>query len=1296
MDYGYWRVYGFYNRNHGGGSKILWVTEGYGFIRVWIERGSTVLQWLNLDLPVELVQSQSAGRIIRATTHIPPSTPLFTIPARFLLNSRTLASHYPQPSRLSAIQLISLHLSLYRPTQGPSQDELFGPYIDTLPVEFDLHPLVRPPTTELPPSVASALQELRDRYTQDLQAVRAYVQNHRETLLQKPGADLDFELNFPWAWLNQNTRCIYHRIKRTRADPDNLTMCPILDFANHRPKGPAMTPRISNAESADTSPITRLGDPLTLLSPPIWTNCGEELFLTYGAHSNRTLYVEYGFVVAADDARAEIDVQDLVEPLFLGDDGTRKRQILTDAGYWGDWKLDASPAISYRLITALRLVHASSEADLGLWEGTVRGTRENISGLNEAAWKADAFIATITLQAIIVLAMVAVTFRKVDLQVNFNESAYKTVPLYLALFALAEIFELFMAFDALRLRNTIQLMGILLFHMTLIVFSAIQVEETKSSLVTKTVEECAVTWDKTHCTGPGSLWNSVQPFLIIVPIIIAVAWLILMFWIKELYSEFGWAIFHVVGANPKMKKMYQWYQIMLCLLKFDFAFFIGVTIQLLILVLVRNTAEFGVTIAAIPVVLVLLVLCGVAVQREIKWIMTISLGMMLAAMSYLFKLVRIYEPSTRYLYDSARASLTVFTILAFLLLFATFAVGLRCFADFGRGLKASKINGKAAKAAKKATKVAQKTQKSTQKKAGKQKKQKPDSDSDDDQDLEAILEKLRVEWEEAHKVTEEVADGPPSRRANATLTPCPLGNHLWSIGGEFFTEDGRAYFYSDVYRYSPEKDEWRRFVAQTCPGPRSAHAVASTPAGGGKLFLFGGEFSSLHQNSFHRKISLAWLARSNPIITDYRDFWCFDIQTHSWDRIETKVKPSARSGHRMATWKHFIVLFGGFFEPSSSTMNSPRSGFSFISTPEGILLHGGYCKEYAKGKRPVGIMLEDTCMSLAPSDKPSNSPVVLKWERRKRPSTAYAPALRSGCTMTLWSAKQMGIMFGGVSDEDTHEETLESTFWNDLNGYQIAGKGRWVSLTLKRPKGKGKKKKAVVKDEDEEASEHEEEIDPDDPILTTPLPRFNAMLAVLRNTLYIYGGIYERGKREYTMDDFYSIQLDKLEKYTCLKKSEIVILNEDEESSEDDSGSDDGDGDEGEGDDSSGESSDDDALPGAVVEDPAEPETDEADLRAQATAFMGVAKDSERSPEDAMSTPIPGETLAVFYGRSKTYWAQKALESSELQERQPVKGGRQQGKQVRRDGFALAQERYNIYLPLLKEAEKNPGGSWFG
>ena len=34
---------------------------------------------------------------------------------------------------------------------------------------------------------------------------------------------------------------------------------------------------------------------------------------------------------------------------------------------------------------------------------------------------------------------------------------------------------------------------------------------------------------------------------------------------------------------------------------------------------------------------------------------------------------------------------------------------------------------------------------------------------------------MRREWEEAHKVTEELVEGPPSRRANATFTASPDG-----------------------------------------------------------------------------------------------------------------------------------------------------------------------------------------------------------------------------------------------------------------------------------------------------------------------------------------------------------------------------------------------------------------------------------------------------------------------------------------------------------------------------------------
>jgi hypothetical protein len=43
-----------------------------------------------------------------------------------------------------------------------------------------------------------------------------------------------------------------------------------------------------------------------------------------------------------------------------------------------------------------------------------------------------------------------------------------------------------------------------------------------------------------------------------------------------------------------------------------------------------------------------------------------------------------------------------------------------------------------------------------------------------------------------------------------------------------------------------------------------------------------------------------------------------------------------------------------------------------------------------------------------------------------------------------------------------------------------------------------------------------------------PHVRFNAQLAVQDDVLYIYGGTFEKGDREFTFDDLYAIDLDKL------------------------------------------------------------------------------------------------------------------------------------------------------------------------
>ncbi|KIJ44409.1 hypothetical protein M422DRAFT_252419 [Sphaerobolus stellatus SS14] len=145
------------------------------------------------------------------------------------------------------------------------------------------------------------------------------------------------------------------------------------------------------------------------------------------------------------------------------------------------------------------------------------------------------FLGTIIIQGIVVLTLVAIVFGKVQAVVPTSQGTYKTLPCYFALFALAEIFSVVISIDALKLRNIIQMLGIIGFQGAMIVFSALQVRQTRIALVrTPDQPGCFTT-----CAGPGSLWETVKPLLIAVPCVLGASWVTLIYWTRALYFEFG-------------------------------------------------------------------------------------------------------------------------------------------------------------------------------------------------------------------------------------------------------------------------------------------------------------------------------------------------------------------------------------------------------------------------------------------------------------------------------------------------------------------------------------------------------------------------------------------------------------------------------------------------------------------------------------------------------------------------------------------------------------------------------------
>jgi hypothetical protein len=48
------------------------------------------------------------------------------------------------------------------------------------------------------------------------------------------------------------------------------------------------------------------------------------------------------------------------------------------------------------------------------------------------------------------------------------------------------------------------------------------------------------------------------------------------------------------------------------------------------------------------------------------------------------------------------------------------------------------------------------------------------------------------------------------------------------------------------------------------------------------------------------------------------------------------------------------------------------------------------------------------------------------------------------------------------------------------------------------------------------------------------------MLAITNNTLFMFGGSFEVNNREVTLNDLYSLNLNKMDTFVCLRPSDVL------------------------------------------------------------------------------------------------------------------------------------------------------------
>lgn len=417
---------------------------------------------------------------------------------------------------------------------------------------------------------------------------------------------------------------------------------------------------------------------------------------------------------------------------------------------------------------------------------------------------------------------------------------------------------------------------------------------------------------------------------------------------------------------------------------------------------------------------------------------------------------------------------------------------------------------------------------------------------------------------------------PPRSNATFTVTKDAKKKDVYLFGGEYY--DGESNVASDqLFKFELSSQKWKQIKGFPRPPPRCAHSAVYFNR---CLYVFGGEVSD-----------------GSGAYKHFRDFWKFDTNTLAWNELKSPGGPHPRSGHSAVTWKHFMIVFGGFHDAASKEAPrwfddvcvfnlqteqwlsiphsklvqrpAPRSGCNTALIDDQWIVHGGFSKRPRRADSagvtgPEGMVFSDAWILRLEPLLSENPPT---WERfvsslssQKQTDVSELTANgRSGCGSVMYSRNM--LLFGGAVDNEMHQHVMDSVFFNDLSLLQVE-KRKFLPLQTRYDEETASQQDdsaargwnlekmrsnlfGFVDSDGNLVLEKTHNIDPNDESLketslakiierSEPLPRIKSSLFMDGNTLYIFGGLLEVGDREVTLDDMWRIDLRKNRRWECI------------------------------------------------------------------------------------------------------------------------------------------------------------------
>lgn len=339
------------------------------------------------------------GRGIYAKETIGARERLVSIPALFLLNATTAARHITRHNPLVellepfyALVFVPFHtendectdiyaiigaeellgltgfqlLSFYLAMENRRGKRLFWePFLNMLPdISADLGctPLVwrvlkAPGATSLdqllPKSALRHADRVYERYMADYEVVRALIASKLAELGRSETTNsLLSHREFLTAWMCVNLRCLYMKMPQGKTEADNMTLAPYVDFLNHT--------------CEDQCGIKVDGRGFQVMTSTRYV-AGDQLFFSYGPHSNEFLLCEYGFTLP-ENSWNHIDISDYIVPLLNPDQLT----FLEERDYAGDYTVNCE-GMSFRVEVALAVLQEPKPEESRRLSHLIRG-----------------------------------------------------------------------------------------------------------------------------------------------------------------------------------------------------------------------------------------------------------------------------------------------------------------------------------------------------------------------------------------------------------------------------------------------------------------------------------------------------------------------------------------------------------------------------------------------------------------------------------------------------------------------------------------------------------------------------------------------------------------------------------------------------------------------------------------------------------------------------------------------------------------------------------------------------------